>query len=332
MSDEHAPTTGISSRRSACDRCRTQKSKCLRQHRDQTRCDRCTHADSECVTSPIYRMRAWQATPDSFSDGSSVSPLRDQGTRKRQRQEHHYQQLLTPSEANSTSNLGVSGDIPRDNAPCQFNDNAFPSSAYSCVHQSPPRPLQDQTLEISGLFDSIFDDVVMDQYIESVPGTSSEPIASIALPRVDTDAPDGFDHTTRVVSARDEDRPLQQLSRIDYDLITLLGCLGKGPPEISMDTLVSPIDKNKSSTTAVDDILNKTREFVDILELLSEQYSPLSDIATLVAIFSIYLRVVRLYVVVFAHIHGFLKDISESDDTVLCPVPGLSFCTFPIRK
>lgn len=150
------------------------------------------------------------------------------------------------------------------------------------------------------------------------------------------------------------------------------------PPNVGMDTLVSPVDASKSSAPAVDDILNRTREFVDVLKLLSAHQpsspstrggsrqnpprprplrgtsddntdsvcstilspAPVSsahhisalDTGSLIAVLSSYIRVLHLHLVIFAHIHDHLKELSESDDPVLCPVPGLSFCTFAIRK
>ncbi|KAK0629907.1 hypothetical protein B0T17DRAFT_203193 [Bombardia bombarda] len=49
---------GVSSRRSACDRCRGQKLRCPRQHPEKEQCDRCARAHTPCFTSPIFRMRA----------------------------------------------------------------------------------------------------------------------------------------------------------------------------------------------------------------------------------------------------------------------------------
>lgn len=391
MPDKHSPTTGISSRRSACDRCRTQKSKCLRQRPDQVRCDRCNHADSECSTSPIYRIRAWKGTSgDSSMESATRSSQRREGTRKRQRQEYDHQQLLTPRESNSAR---VSGDVSCADAAPHFEDIAFRSSDYSCAQQPLAGPLQDQVQENTGLCNSMFSDV-MDQYVDGVGYSSSDPFENITLPLVRTEAPIHFgsthtqplypDNNNNSISlVQDSDTPLQQLSKVDYDLVTLLGFLEKGPPEVSMDTLVSPVDESKSSTPAVDDILNRTRQFVDVLEILFEQQclknlptaksrkrirshaestsdthesdvasSPDSecsitpspagssnvhcstslDTASLIAILSCYMRVLRLHLIVFTHVYDSLKGIAESDDPVLCPIPGLSFCTFPIRE
>ncbi|KAK4112820.1 hypothetical protein N656DRAFT_779052 [Canariomyces notabilis] len=62
MREVRQQTMGISSRRSACDRCRGQKLRCLREGRQgdtDGRCDRCVKADAQCVTSPIYHIRPY---------------------------------------------------------------------------------------------------------------------------------------------------------------------------------------------------------------------------------------------------------------------------------
>ena len=58
MGGDGVTTAGVSSRRSACNRCRLQKLRCLRANANADgRCDRCVTADAQSVTSPIYRMR-----------------------------------------------------------------------------------------------------------------------------------------------------------------------------------------------------------------------------------------------------------------------------------
>ncbi|TEY86374.1 hypothetical protein BOTCAL_0009g00010 [Botryotinia calthae] len=58
----------ILSRRFACDRCRGQKLRCLRECPDQQCCDRCFRADAECRTSSVFCARsymgdiAWSST------------------------------------------------------------------------------------------------------------------------------------------------------------------------------------------------------------------------------------------------------------------------------
>lgn len=56
------------------------------------------------------------------------------------------------------------------------------------------------------------------------------------------------------------------------------------------------------------------------------------DLSSVLLILTAYISLLRLYVVLFSHIHDFLKEISDSYDPSLCPLPGLSFCSFPLRK
>ncbi|KAK8098984.1 uncharacterized protein PG998_012225 [Apiospora kogelbergensis] len=108
MCGEKKPTPGVSSRRSACDRCRGQKLRCLRKGGDpQGRCDRCAKADTACTTSPIYRMRNYSVD----DDGSSVS-------RKRRRQSnrsssvHHSPSPQIVAASASTSSPGGGSPTP----------------------------------------------------------------------------------------------------------------------------------------------------------------------------------------------------------------------------
>ena len=54
---EPSSVSEISSRRFACDRCRGQKLRCLREGVDQERCDRCCRANVDCITSPAFRTK-----------------------------------------------------------------------------------------------------------------------------------------------------------------------------------------------------------------------------------------------------------------------------------
>lgn len=56
------------------------------------------------------------------------------------------------------------------------------------------------------------------------------------------------------------------------------------------------------------------------------------DNAALLLILTCYVHILRLYVVVFAHVHIFLVEIASSNDRFICPIPNLSFNQFPIRK
>lgn len=359
-------------------------------------------------------MRAWRAT----ADDSAMSSVHREGTRKRQRQEYHYQQLLTPSP--STGALGPQHleDATCTHEPDPFDGSGFSSSAYSWTAQPPPGPIQDQVTGGAGVYEAIFGEAMEpyggsssalsgDLYATTtqpeaqagqtlpsvshehqswnneVPYSAGSSPGGLRTPQIGTEST-GAGRTNNVVPVQDKDTPLQQLSRVDYNLITLLSRLDKGRPQVDMDRLVSPLDPSKASTPAVDDILNRTREFVDVLKLLSEHQPsspsspgespqnpprakslcgrsddeastdspsdsvcstipspalipsvrpmPALDTGSLIAVLSTYIRVLHLHLIIFAHIYDYLKEVSESGDPVLCPVPGLSFCTFPIRK
>jgi hypothetical protein len=69
-------TLGVSVRRSACDRCRGQKLRWLREGTDT--CDRCAKANAQCITSPIYRMRnynSWLPYCEEILEASSSEDL-----------------------------------------------------------------------------------------------------------------------------------------------------------------------------------------------------------------------------------------------------------------
>lgn len=377
-------------------------------------------------------MRSWLVSGDEVA----IASTHNEGPRKRQRQDQDYLQLLTPNESTHAQGPQHLEDAPCVRGPDSLETSPYQSSAQGWNIQTLPDPVHDLPPEDAGLFDAMFGEA-MDSYgnhslalagefyaaktlpenqeILTIPSLSSYSQSSRNESPPDESSPAGrqvtqvgvvadkvADTTTGSGSPTqrlDKDTPLQQLARLDYNLITLLDHIGKGRPYVSMDTLVSPVDEAKSSTPAVDDILNRTREFIDVLKLLSEKHSASSssastasassssssppsphhiqsnrpqarphlaafdedanadspadsafsssltpprtsdvgayqvlDTGSLIAVLSSYIRVLRLHLIIFAHIHDYLKELSESDEPVLCPVPGLSFCTFPIRK
>lgn len=81
---EQAFVSGVSSRRSACDRCRSQKLRCPREQPERGSCDRCTRAQARCITSPIFRM-------------CSQATAKDMGVQKRRRYDYSALTIRTPS-------------------------------------------------------------------------------------------------------------------------------------------------------------------------------------------------------------------------------------------
>lgn len=64
----------MSSRRSACDRCRDQKLRCLRDPEEQ-RCRRCDKTDAECTMNPRFRMRNYTGNPTAKRRGRTASTV-----------------------------------------------------------------------------------------------------------------------------------------------------------------------------------------------------------------------------------------------------------------
>ncbi|KAF7893212.1 uncharacterized protein EAF02_000750 [Botrytis sinoallii] len=81
----------------------------------------------------------------------------------------------------------------------------------------------------------------------------------------------------------------------------------------------SPVD---SSSSSIHSALSKSD---------SRTYSKY-DFATSILILTCHMHLLRLHEVLFSRIHGFLTEISDSDDPSLCPLPGLSFCSFLLQS
>lgn len=66
------------------------------------------------------------------------------------------------------------------------------------------------------------------------------------------------------------DTHAQRLSRINLDLVTLLGRIDQGSPRISLDTLMRPPEGSDNfSLTPIYDVLNSTRDYIEVLSTLS---------------------------------------------------------------
>lgn len=63
--------------------------------------------------------------------------------------------------------------------------------------------------------------------------------------------------------------PMQKLSILDYELLTTLNKLEQGPPQVTMEMLVDA-DANSSSGSALEEILGRTMEFIEVLKLLAD--------------------------------------------------------------
>ncbi|KAI0379119.1 hypothetical protein F5Y04DRAFT_290583 [Hypomontagnella monticulosa] len=404
----------LSSRRFACDRCRGQKLRCLRQQGDQVRCDRCLKADAQCLTTPTLIIRS------PSSDGlHSIA-------RKRQRRDNT--RIIHQSTGPYARDVGNGGDILPPNS--ASTSSALGSNSVPVIAEVPqvwdsatfnPELINDldgmlSTVDYGSTADT---DTQKRPSFESIEVTSSNnlsPIHHLDFPNNYSGLGDtpGQHSTDRIdkepieivlsdfIRNQNPDPPpsvadsaescTHQLSSINLKLLTQLNRITQGPPLVKIDMLVTKSDESDpSSSTPIDDILNGTREFVDGLELLSRSLRPSAapssssnspygseaaiespdrgrsgssdqdfsstsassslpstdsssgrktcngrssvlDVATQLLILSCYVHVLRLYVVLFAYIHRFLREIADSDDPTLCPIPDLGFGNFPLQS
>lgn len=409
MADHHPSISGISSRRSACDKCRLSKARCLRGHPDQARCDRCFRAGSECVTSPIFRLRSWE--PPVVADdhiGNMRNPRRE--TNKRQRHSDQQQQHPTPSE--SCVSLGLqsftaSGGHTQANGLVSYQDLGMQGqpSIPNLQDLSCTEGLPEQARVTFGHPQDAFDmNLVEDFFSISAPATSrtdpSTSITSLSSPSTELTsvfvAQSSQDWSPNTVddngprndkeSRQDsEQMPMQRLSKLDYELIAFIVQLDRGSPEETMSHLFKG-HGNSLSPSRVDDMLNRTTEYIDILKVItvydptpsrssrealshswrqgsvdsrrsssssmsSSSYESTTDLPSkspssapprrprreldtpsLLLILSVYIRLLRIHLIVFTNLHDYLEELSESENPHLHSVLQLSISRFPLGK
>ncbi|KAK3318697.1 hypothetical protein B0H66DRAFT_640050 [Apodospora peruviana] len=442
--------SGISTRRSACDKCRFSKARCTRKTDHQARCDRCCRADSECITSPIFRLRNWQpptAVPvdphvdQVFFSRSSRQANKRQRPSIRSSSSSTSRQLPTPREPESDSimvlHLDPQHELEQDTPsptthvqPPFTNDEGlihFVSSSREDIPRDWPTqsmsPLSNLSssghLYESGAGESM-DGNIMTSFnnVESIFDMNLLhdlfPPTNAPTPPTQTDvaAPEELAvvHHALPVPADDQTEigPTcpQRLSKLDYELITMLNQLGQeSSPKPDMKWLVMPANPSSSQSVA-HQILDKTTEFIDVIGLMANIHpppppsttcippaaapsnklssrvshggsrdahislSPFSDYEdedsitsspttdyvdyavnndtphgppaaqqqheldtpSLLMVMIAYMRLVQLYLIVFANVNGHLKELSQSDDPHLGPVPGLAFSNFPMQS
>jgi len=128
MAGELQPTPGVSSRRSACDRCRGQKLRCLREQVDiEGRCDRCAKADARCITSPIYHLRNVFFTQDpAVLSGSTPKPKR-----RRWEREDDASARQAPASAPALPSPALLIPSPAIPSPSPYSGYAAPATSVA---------------------------------------------------------------------------------------------------------------------------------------------------------------------------------------------------------
>jgi hypothetical protein len=284
-------TPGISSRRSACDKCRFSKARCQRKHRDQMRCDRCSRTHSECVTSPVFRLRSWR--PPSTHDNVFSAQIREENLIMK-RQQRSIQQPLQHALAASDPNLDMDIDLGllKSDQGQHLGPGEQSNPGTSCLkpsspHHAPPLLYGEDLEEQIDAFDFLDDSLDM-----TLPEALFTPIAQPS-PRPDHtpssssfqpsnsestyDAggtfgqPRTLDESILVnnlqISTTPKQTPLQTISRLDYELVITLAHLEREPSEGLTKTL---FDNNGDLSFALtmDRTLTGTTDFVNALKLL----------------------------------------------------------------
>lgn len=288
---------GISSRRTACDKCRFAKARCLRaQQPDQSRCERCSRTDSPCFTSPIFRLRNWQPPAADTVEHVDIIPATRSQPNKRQRRECEKQppqdsSVTTPSDSNGTldeqllsggaaqSPLEVASDLGggRD-----WNANAQAPHSLDVFYGPNMVENLDETI---GNINHDFDLDVLDQIFST--GASPSRADSAASPLLlqaqsielrrgieeiggSSPAQSGPGSTAEDGHGRPaDDTPLRKLSRLHHELMATNFHLAEGSLGVTMKTI---FDANMESfhASTMEQILNRTTEFAAILKLLAE--------------------------------------------------------------
>ncbi|KAI1354863.1 hypothetical protein F5Y01DRAFT_328645 [Xylaria sp. FL0043] len=354
-------TVTLSSRRFACDRCRGQKLRCLRERLDPDRCDRCLRADVECLTTPGSAAR------------SQSTDLFPSVPRKRR----HPGLPPIPAATYTGMDLLGSGLTFVDST-----DSAeWPSALDSSIH----------SLDFGDGINDMDISQLDYQLMNTNAGAMTPPPTGAYVPAPPQCSP--FDATTArrtpsqsagktssdptslsdgvwgpQASQSSSPGPLgsciHRLSSTNLSLTSQLSRIVHGPPKVTLQTLMLKSDEsNPSSTSPVEDMMSNIRQFIEVLEELSRGPTPSAtpslsgltsngsisepspdassglqkggrsiDITTLLLILSCYVQLLRLYVVLFTHIYRYLLEVAERDAPAICSLPNLGFGDFVLES
>ncbi|KAI8623594.1 hypothetical protein F5Y19DRAFT_481510 [Xylariaceae sp. FL1651] len=290
MAAEQPSIPGISPRRSACDKCRFSKSRCLRSHPEQPKCDRCTRAKCECTTSPIFRVRDWR--PGGGNGYLSRRQSTSHEDSRRQRRGGGRQ--FISETANIASSANLHSGLNLENYSGSRVALADPTSISNDENDICAEGAFDQ--KESNIEDANIEFTLPDDFFTTMPILESD--ANIA-PSVPLISPSSISLSGRVTSLFNEDNTsrdrhfqdrgmsnndpylgieqtaLQRLSQLDYELIALRVKLEQAVPEAMMHTLCEGTGKGDVLCSSVmNDILGKTTHFVDVLSSLSKACAP----------------------------------------------------------
>lgn len=252
MPRDQTAVPGVSSRRSACDRCRGQKLRCLRESDDMDgRCDRCAKADAQCATSPIYRMR------NKFVQDGASSLM--QASRKRWRRQQDQDQSPYSLSSNPRWNSGVDSVevlLPSASTPTDITSWNSPSMGLKV-----PCPGDDVGPSDTGGGSSSSPRMLLHDGLQQ---NSDHGISDISQEFMDLVLPD-----TEAESKTYDF--MSELSKINATLAAHMKQIVQGRPFVTLKTLIAPECGKTAETTTIstltplENILNTTKAYLDIL-------------------------------------------------------------------
>ncbi|KAK3385202.1 hypothetical protein B0H63DRAFT_180244 [Podospora didyma] len=348
---QHISAPGISSRRSACDRCRAQKLRCLRERPEQDRCNRCLRAHTPCLTTPDPISRVDSGRWELEIPASMRTPISAVGSVSMSAST----ESLTPSTWEG-SWLSLAGDETESfvgtafsSAGCNeewdirskvFNETAFSEEGFQA------------DFKFATLATAVYDDSTEGSlsYPHSLlpPSSSSSRSSAPSSRRSSTEHPrvrserhetplpsvPEFESAATAHGRSPEDRRdphskemyTERLSNLNSDLIKQLSVLDHcGILSLSLGMLVAP--SSQRIANPVSDIMRSASEFFRIIKLPSDRgYTTVvtnSDPATLLLALTCYVHLLRAYVILFESLCSWLKGVADSDDPSLHHIPGL---------
>jgi hypothetical protein len=305
MPSEKPNRLGVSSRRSACDRCRGQKLRCLREREEDeldTRCERCKKADAQCISTPIYHMR------NAFAHGRQPDDL--EPSKKRRRRDKspnsHFsvvkssQQEPTFTLSTTTSNTMYNHDhILNDNFNPSLNPNDFTSRDRNWTKDTVSAPLNySEASHVTLEHTSVGYGLLPQPLISSPqPYIASQLVETEDWPCLDFGLVDSESQINSCEASTDGNNSshssIEELSKMNVNLVKQLKRMEL--PHVNIKTLVVPdcSESSGSMATPLEDILNSTRMYLDTLSVVAgaprSPQSSVSDAAKLAQRYSGYL-------------------------------------------
>ncbi|KAK3370717.1 hypothetical protein B0T24DRAFT_626824 [Lasiosphaeria ovina] len=338
MRGQQPLTPGVSSRRSACDRCRGQKLRCLREGADpEGRCDRCAKADApQCVTSPIYHMRNYSIQGQGHGRGrgrGSQQPEDDAGlvpgqvdtspvsrSSHKRRRRHNEGDTLSANAPHTDRHqqlplqeISHQQQHPRQQVQPQsdYHQSRTPSASGSAVSAKSsdwPPPLQPPVANVAPMaaaaaaafpFPNWNSDILGFEHMLSGDNPAGTSPSSSDPHHTQSQGPStnampwmpyredilGTHPLGRFASldlgilhdagaANESARHVQELSRINLDLATQVKRMVRGSPLVSLKSIIVPDctcpNPSGDLTTPLEDILDTTRQYLNILSSIAD--------------------------------------------------------------